>query len=134
VTRLALALATAIGAGGGIKEQPGPQPPRGRLTIGEIAATGALASDAAARVVRARGEIFRACYQRELDHDPTLAGFVSVTISIDGDGVVTGSRVAGPDALAGARNCIRSQIGRLVFPATGGLSTVSAKMVLAPNG
>jgi hypothetical protein len=134
VTRLAIALATAIGAGGGGIKEPGPQPPRGRLTIGEIAVTGALASADAARVVRGRGEIFRACYQRELDRDKTLAGLLSVRISIGADGTVVGSRVDGTDALGGARSCIRSQIGRLVFPATSGLSTVTAKMVLAPNG
>jgi hypothetical protein len=134
VTRLAIALATAIGAGGGGIREPGPQPPRGRLTVGEIAAKGALPVADAARVVRGRSEIFRACYQRELDHDTTLAGLLSVTIAVGADGVVVSSRVDGPDALTGARSCIRSQIGRLAFPAARGLSTVTAKMVLAPNG
>jgi outer membrane biosynthesis protein TonB len=105
-----------------------------RLTIGEVSTSGALENDVAARVVRTRNGIFRACYQRELQRDPSLAGLLSLTISIKADGTVTSSKVDGPDALGAVRDCIRVQVGHLKFPDASGASTVKAKMVLAPNG
>jgi hypothetical protein len=131
-------LSTRAGGGGGVGGGVAPgapsASPRGRITIGELSTSGSLSNDDATRAVRGRTGLFRACYQRELQRNPSLAGFLTMTISVGADGAVASSKVDGADDLADVRACIASQIGRMKFAPAKRSSTIKGKMVLAPNG
>ncbi|HTJ41250.1 MAG TPA: AgmX/PglI C-terminal domain-containing protein [Kofleriaceae bacterium] len=126
--------APAPGEGGGVAVgAPREAGPRGRINIGSFGVTGALTKDQAERVVKARLGIFRACYQRELQRNPTIAGMLSITIEVKPDGSVAHAKVDGGQDADAVRSCIQSQIGRLKFPTAADPSTISAKMILSPS-
>ena len=83
---------------------------------------GAAAGVTLAAFVKARAGVFRACYQKELNRTPDIAGKLVVKFSIPPDGTV--SRVlidAGKTTLASVPvvECIKQNILRLKFPAKG---------------
>jgi hypothetical protein len=81
-----------------------------------------LTKDEIEKVVRARSGVFRACYQKELNRTPGLSGKLVVNFVIAADGTVKSSKVDGGSSLRNAdvESCIKSNVGRLKFPAKGG--------------
>ncbi len=79
-------------------------------------AFGPIGDDGVQRVIRSRAGIFRACYQRELNNNPTLSGRLDVTITVALDGTVSDALVGGSlgDNVA---TCVYQQLRRLRFPA-----------------
>jgi hypothetical protein len=60
------------------------------------------------------------CYQREVNHDSTLAGTVQVRFEIAADGSVTGARVTSSTVRSEAvSECLTQRISFLKFPAKG---------------
>jgi tetratricopeptide (TPR) repeat protein len=102
-----------------------PVPPQPRITIGS---TG---NDIANRLVRSRQGIMRACYQRELARDPSLAGRLDVTFSIDDAGVVSNA-MAGGSMGGQVAACVQAQVGRMRAPA-GIAGTYRFTLTFAPN-
>ncbi len=86
------------------------------------------------RVVKARAGIFRACYQKELNHTPGLGGklIMHFVIAADG-GVTTASTAGGSLRNAGVEDCINNNIMRLKFPAKGG-AIVNYPFVFSQGG
>jgi len=99
---------------------------------------GGLTAEEIDRVVKARAGVFRACYQKELNHTPGIGGKLVIHFKIGGDSVV----VAGNTATAAGstlRNdaveqCVRSNVNRLKFPAKGGIANVNYPFVFTQGG
>jgi hypothetical protein len=99
---------------------------------------GGLTMDEIGRVVRARAGVFRACYQKELNHTPGIGGKILIHFKIGGDGAVD----AGATAIAGGstmhndavESCIKSNVNRLKFPAKGGIANVNYPFVFTQGG
>ena len=72
------------------------------------------------RVMKSRAGIFRACYQKELNRNPQLAGKVTFRFEIDGDGAVRTVATTGTTLHSTAvEECLRSNVMRLKFPKKG---------------
>ncbi|MEO7730553.1 MAG: AgmX/PglI C-terminal domain-containing protein [Kofleriaceae bacterium] len=99
---------------------------------------GGLTAEEIDRVVKARAGVFRACYQKELNHTPGIGGKLVIHFKIGGDGTVQ----AGSTATSGGstmRNdtveqCVRSNVNRLKFPAKGGIANVNYPFVFTQGG
>jgi outer membrane biosynthesis protein TonB len=99
---------------------------------------GGLTSEEIDRVVKARAGVFRACYQKELNHTPGIGGKLLIHFKIGADGTVQ----AGNTATAGGstlRNdaveqCVKSNVNRLKFPAKGGVANVNYPFVFTQGG
>lgn len=112
-------LRSAVCIGAGCGDGPGPEylppskPPEGdkpQLTPKEI-------DD----VIRRSQGVIRACYQRELNRNPSLAGDVRMHFEILPSGKVTGQRKNGgsmtnPEVI----QCVKNALGYLQFPQKGG--------------
>ena len=99
---------------------------------------GGLTAEEIDRVVKARAGIFRACYQKELNHTPGIGGKLVIHFKIGGDGTVE----AGSTATSGGstmRNdtveqCVKANVNRLKFPAKGGVANVNYPFVFTQGG
>jgi len=99
---------------------------------------GGLTAEEIDRVVKARAGVFRACYQKELNHTPGIGGKLVIHFKIGGDGTVQ----AGSTATSGGstmRNdtveqCVKSNVNRLKFPAKGGIANVNYPFVFTQGG
>ncbi|HEY0993383.1 MAG TPA: AgmX/PglI C-terminal domain-containing protein [Kofleriaceae bacterium] len=99
---------------------------------------GGLTAEEIDRVVKARAGVFRACYQKELNHTPGLGGKLIIHFKIGGDGVVQ----AGNTSTAGGstmhndavEQCVKSNVNRLKFPAKGGIANVNYPFVFTQGG
>ena len=79
---------------------------------------GDLSSEAINRVMRAHAGVFRACYQKELNRDPKLAGKVVMRFTINPDGATTNVALVTTTLKSPAvETCLARQIERLKFPA-----------------
>ncbi len=108
-----------------------------KVTIGEMQGDpGGLNAEEINRTVKARGSVFRACYQRELNRSPNIAGKLVVRFKIDGSGVVQGAQVTGGSTLANAAvsECVTGNVMRLKFRAAGGVANVTYPFVFSPGG
>jgi len=111
-----------VGAGGGIQRAAvrvaAPAPVRAENLGGNRRDVGELG-----QFVRSRESQLRFCYQEYgLKANPSLAGTVTVAISLTGSGEVTGANItnrtwSGPGA-SEAESCIRSKIESWRFPAS----------------
>jgi len=88
------------------------QPPRPQYQV----AIGATGDDAVNRVVRSRAGIYRACYQKEANRNPSLAGRLDVSMVIGADGSVQNAMAGGSMGNA-VSSCIQANLRRLRFPA-----------------
>lgn len=89
------------------------------------------------RVIGARLGIFRACYQKELNRTPGIAGKVVVKVSIQPDGSVSRVLVDTAKTTLPSESviaCIKSNMARLMFPAKGTSSEVSYPFVFSTGG
>jgi len=99
---------------------------------------GGLTAEEIDRVVKARAGVFRACYQKELNHTPGIGGKLIIHFKIGGDGTVQ----AGNTATSGGstmRNdtveqCVKANVNRLKFPAKGGIANVNYPFVFTQGG
>ena len=99
---------------------------------------GGLTAEEIDRVVKARAGVFRACYQKELNHTPGIGGKLIIHFKIGGDGTVQ----AGNTATAGSstmhndtvEQCVKSNVNRLKFPAKGGIANVNYPFVFTQGG
>lgn len=99
---------------------------------------GGLTAEEIDRVVKARSGIFRACYQKELNHTPGIGGKLVIHFKIGGDGTVQ----AGNTSTAGGttlhndavEQCVKSNVNRLKFPAKGGVANVNYPFVFTQGG
>jgi hypothetical protein len=131
------ALDDALGAPGG--GAPAPRTtqetrPHGRATLGEIDAAGGLGSAEVGATLRRRLPQLRACYERALVENPALAGLLTLQLEVGVDGKVTSAKVDGDASLAEVRACVRQQLAPTRFSPAPTPTSVSAKMVLAPQG
>lgn len=93
---------------------------------------GTLAPAEAQRVLRAKNDDVRRCYETELAHDPTLHGEVIVRLRVEPDGTVSETTVGGDPSLLRVGRCIERVLRRVSFPQpTGGAATVAAPYVFA---
>ncbi|MEO7736393.1 MAG: AgmX/PglI C-terminal domain-containing protein [Kofleriaceae bacterium] len=109
----------------------GPRAITATMGAGELE-DGSPSGDDLDRVLRARGGVFRACYQRELNRTPELAGTVRFRIAIADNGSVSQVDLAsstmdkGDDVVV----CLATNLRRLKFPA-GHAAMVIYPMVFA---
>lgn len=95
-----------------IERSPPPPPrPTGRVAL---APTGDQTID---RVLAARANVFRACYLRALQLDPSISGRLDATIKIDVNGAVT-DVMAGGSISGDTASCVQANLHRLRFPPT----------------
>ena len=99
---------------------------------------GGLTAEEIDRVVKARAGIFRACYQKELNHTPGIGGKLIIHFKIGGDGTVQAGNTAtsGGSTLRNdtVEQCIKSNVNRLKFPAKGGIANVNYPFVFTQGG
>jgi hypothetical protein len=107
-----------------------------KVAIGEMEGDpGGLTAEEINRIVKARGPVFRACYQRELNRSPNISGKLIIRFKIDGKGVVQAASLGGGTlSNAAVTDCVTSNVMRLKFPAKGGLANVSYPFVFSPGG
>lgn len=112
---------------------PPPKKPAKVLT-GVVQVNGRLAPDAVDKVVRAKLDPVRACYEGELRKNPTLQGRVAVKLAIDASGAVAQACNGGSDLpSATAIACIVQASSQLSFPAPeGGTVNVVVPFMLSP--
>jgi hypothetical protein len=86
------------------------------------------------RVLATRTDALRQCYQRELQHDATLRGEVTVRVRVEEDGSVSETRSGGDPVMLAVGRCIEGVLRPLRFPRpAGGPATVAAPFVFAPG-
>ncbi len=86
------------------------------------------------RVLATRTDALRQCYQRELQHDATLRGEVTVRVRVEEDGSVSETRSGGDPVMLAVGRCLEGVMRALRFPRpTGGPATVAAPFVFAPG-
>ena len=96
---------------------------------------GGLTADEIDRVVKSRAGVFRACYQKELNHSPGIGGKLVVHFVIGGDGVVKSANNAGGSLTNDeVSSCVKANIMRLKFPAKGGVANVNYPFVFSQGG
>ena len=87
-------------------------------------------SDAAVdRVVQARSGVFRACYQQEVNRNPSAQGRLIAQLTIEGDGSVSGVTMRGTGGMDQASACVNANLRRLRFPATGNRTAFAVPFV-----
>lgn len=99
---------------------------------------GGLTSEEIDRVVKARAGVFRACYQKELNHTPGIGGKLLIHFKIGADGTVAAGNTstAGGSTLRNdaVEQCVKSNVNRLKFPAKGGVANVNYPFVFTQGG
>lgn len=108
-----------------------------KVAVGEMSGDpGGLNAEEINRTVKARGGVFRACYQKELNRSPGISGKLVIRFKIDGSGVVQNAAVAGGSTLSNAAvsECVAANVMRLRFRAAGGVANVTYPFVFSPGG
>jgi hypothetical protein len=108
-----------------------------KVAIGEMQGDpGGLNAEEINRVVKARGGVFRACYQKELNRSPNISGKLVIRFKIDGSGAVQNASVAPGSTLSNAAvgECVTSNVMRLRFRGAGGVANVTYPFVFSPGG
>jgi hypothetical protein len=99
---------------------------------------GGLTAEEIDRVVKARAGVFRACYQKELNHTPGIGGKLLIHFKIGADGTVQAGNTstAGGSTLRNdaVEQCVKSNVNRLKFPAKGGVANVNYPFVFTQGG
>ncbi len=101
--------------------------PRGRVSRGSPRVNGFLPREHIERVVRRHSRGIRACYERELQNDRSLAGRITVNWTIGLDGRVARSSIASNSIGSSAvESCILREVRRMRFDQPdGGMCVVS---------
>jgi hypothetical protein len=99
---------------------------------------GGLTAEEIDRVVKARSGVFRACYQKELNHTPGIGGKLLIHFKIGGDGVVQAGNTSTASGSTmrndAVEQCVKSNVNRLKFPAKGGIANVNYPFVFTQGG
>jgi tetratricopeptide (TPR) repeat protein len=103
----------------------GMTPMQARVSVGSID------DPVVRRFVQRSGPALRACYQVELNRNPSIQGRLDVTLTIDGAGNVTNA-MAGGSMSNQVGQCVQRQLQRLKFPA-GTDTTVRFPMTFTPG-
>jgi Domain of unknown function (DUF4139) len=114
------------GRGGGVLRE---RIERAQVRLGVPMVQGPLAAEAVRRVaLRNLGQV-RACYERVLRNNPSLAGSVAVRVSIAPTGAVTSAAVVGNTlADAAVSTCVAGATRRWQFPSPDGGAAVTASL------
>lgn len=81
-----------------------------------------------------RGDAVRACYERELAHDRTLAGHVEVHVAVDAGGGVSRRLVVAPARFGAFGRCLVGALDALSLPPpTGGAAEVTLPLAFSPG-
>lgn len=82
------------------------------------------------RTLAGRRGAVRQCYEREIAHDATLRGELTVRLRVEADGHVSQTSTGGDPALLRVGRCIEDVLRPLRFPPpTGGAATVAVPFV-----
>lgn len=98
----------AIGAYGGAPS-PGPK--------GDVSTTIANAQSGDERTIAGRRAMFRMCYQKGLAEDPTMAGKVDLSVSVDADGNAHATVKSGSGLSEPTKQCMAASVARATFEA-----------------
>jgi hypothetical protein len=90
-----------------------------------------LIEEEVSRVVRSRAGVYRACYQKELNRTPGLAGTLNVAFDVDVDGTVLRVTATGGRLNDGVRQCVKSNVIRLKFPPKPTRTSVRARFIFS---
>ena len=100
---------------------------------------GGLTAEEIDRVVKASRGLFRACYQKELNHTPGIGGKLVVHFRIGGDGRVQSANTATASGTTlhndAVEQCVKRNINTMLhFPAKGGIANVNYPFVFTQGG
>ncbi|MBI5516518.1 MAG: AgmX/PglI C-terminal domain-containing protein [Deltaproteobacteria bacterium] len=111
---------------------------RGQTSLGhgdQVDGDGQIDSGRVASLIRGQLGGIRACYERALRNNPTLAGRLNVSFTIGTSGRITSSNASGLGAAPDVGSCVVSRLRGLVFPApTGGSVEFSFPFDFSPGG
>lgn len=93
-------------------------------------ANGALDASTVESVVRRYSGLLRACYERSLRADPSLAGTMRLEASISAAGTVESPRASGLGD-ADLASCMSRALGRAAFPPSSGTTSATVSVVCA---
>lgn len=101
------------------------------VDVAPLPATHGRIEAAAVRTTLAtRAQQVRQCYERELSHDATLHGEITVRLRVESDGHVSQTTTGGDPELLRVGRCIEDALRTLRFTApTGGAATVAVPYV-----
>ncbi len=109
------------------------KPPSVRM--GATSVNGALPPEVIQRIVRQNFGRFRLCYENGLRDNPELAGMVTVSFTIQGDGSVSGVSHGGDLPNEGVKSCVSKAFIALTFPKPeSGTVKVRYPIAFAPGG
>lgn len=111
--------------------------PRGALpSLGVASVTGRLDKAVIRRVVRARVNRIRFCYEKELQRDPKLSVKIAPRFVIGADGHVTSVTMSRPSGNAQLDACVLAVVRAFQFPEPqgGGVVVVTYPIALRPDG
>ena len=121
--------------GGGLTAREGSAAPHAAtasLRVGAPTATGDLDVEIIKRYIKRDIPKLRYCYERALGASPTLAGTVTATFMIAGDGTVKSSTAEGVSAKVST--CVAGVIKAIEFPKpTGSSVVVTYPFIFAPS-
>lgn len=112
---------------------------RGRIDVGaggDTGGTGEFDAAVVVRTIRARLRAIQMCYENELRRDPSLAGKVTVSFTIQTTGTVTGVKASeNTSGSAGLGDCIVQTVERFRFNPgpSGGSVSFAYPFVFAPQ-
>lgn len=99
---------------------------------------GGLTAEEIDRVVKARAGVFRACYQKELNHTPGIGGKLLIHFKIGADGTVQAGNTTTASGTTlhndAVEQCVKSNVNRLKFPPKGGVANVNYPFVFTQGG
>lgn len=99
---------------------------------------GGLTAEEIDRVVKARAGVFRACYQKELNHTPGIGGKLQIHFKIGADGTVQAGNTSTASGTTlhndAVEQCVKANVNRLKFPAKGGVANVNYPFVFTQGG
>jgi hypothetical protein len=92
---------------------------------GPVGDTGGYSAEEIDKVVRTRAGLYKACYQKELNHSAGIGGKMTLRFSINGDTGHVSAASAGGFGNAEVESCVARNIRGLVFPIKQGIGTAN---------
>jgi hypothetical protein len=94
---------------------------------------GAADTSSIPKTMAAHAAAFRACYQKLLKTNATAAGKIAIDMTLAASGKPTKVDVTGDDALAPMRDCVKTVVQGITFPAQSDETNVTYPMTFQPQ-
>jgi hypothetical protein len=112
--------------------RPGPKPREVVVAVGRITVAGGHTEDEARLAISRRTGVFRACYRKELNRTPGLAGTIALQLKVGDDGRGRSAAVTGGTLKnAAVEDCLKANAMHLQLPPKGSASEITFSMAFS---